>query len=131
MNNSDREKDLFVSTLVELGNPAPPALVQTLKGRLEHISATNPNRAQTAQSCLKGLSHCPTLMHVLTAAYLTNGGVMMKEDPVSLTEDLEEFERELQGLHLEENVKGCEQAGEGTEGAAETSPVGEGVRSGA
>ena len=97
--------DLFVTTLLELGNEAPVELVARLRAQLEHISSTNPNRAQTARSCLKGLGSevVPTYMHVLTAAYLINGGVMLKEDGSSLTEDLEleAFERELQDLHLE------------------------------
>jgi len=110
---TDREKDLFVSTLVELANKAPPALVTNLNARLEHISKTNPNRAHTARSCLQGLSQSPTLMHVLTAAYLINGGVMMKEDHYSLTEDLEEFEKELCDFHLADSLgdeyrRGCE-----------------------
>ena len=103
MSNNNSENDLFVTTLLELGNEAPVELVARLRAQLEHISSTNPNRAQTARSCLKGLGSevMPTFMHVLTAAYLINGGVMLKEDGSDLTEELEAFEKELQGLHLE------------------------------
>ena len=68
----------------QLHQEAPPGLVESLKTSLEQIKRKNPNSAQTAKSCLDGLAAgegegqpC-TLLRVLTAAYLINGGVMLK-----------------------------------------------------
>ena len=71
--------DLFFTTLEQLHLPAPTELIGTLRKQLQSIQRTNPNSAQTADACLKGLvSDRSTLLHVLTAAYLINGGVMLK-----------------------------------------------------
>jgi hypothetical protein len=71
--------DLFQSTLNELHQEAPTELLNSLRERLEGIRKTIPNSAKTAEACLLGLaSDSSTLLHVLTAAYLINGGVMLK-----------------------------------------------------
>ena len=65
-------------------------LLNTLRAQLKLIQQTNPNSAQTAEACLDGLvSDRSTLLHVLTAAYLINGGVMLKHQ---LTKDVEDDE---------------------------------------
>lgn len=95
--------DLFQSTLRELHNEAPIELLHSLRESLEHIRKSNPNSAHTAKACLLGLaSDRSTLLHVLTAAYLVNGGVMLKqqpseaEEPSSLTDlEFRELEEEL------------------------------------
>lgn len=76
--------DLFAITMGQLHQEAPPGLVESLKTSLEQIRRKNPNSAQTAKSCLDGLAGAGveddpcTLLKVLTAAYLINGGVMLK-----------------------------------------------------
>ena len=76
--------DLFITTLHELHCEAPIELLTSLRTQLEQIKSTNPNCAQTAEACLKGLSSDrSSLLHVLTAAYLINGGVMIKHQAVS------------------------------------------------
>ena len=87
-----KSNDLFFTTLEQLHLPAPSELLNTLRAQLQAIQRTNPNSAQTAESCLSGLvSDRSTLLHVLTAAYLINGGVMLKhqldpeEEPTSET----------------------------------------------
>jgi len=75
--------DLFQTTLKELHNAAPIELLQSLRESLENIRQNNPNSARTAKACLLGLaSDKSTLLHVLTAAYLVNGGVMLKQQPI-------------------------------------------------
>lgn len=73
--------DLFAITMGQLHQEAPPGLVESLRASLEQIGRKNPNSAQTAKSCLDGLDEqggpC-SLLKVLTAAYLINGGVMLK-----------------------------------------------------
>jgi hypothetical protein len=87
--------DLFFSTLEQLHGQAPVELLNTLRAQLNVIKQTNPNSAQTAEACLHGLkSDRSTLLHVLTAAYLINGGVMLKHQ-VTADELTETGSREL------------------------------------
>lgn len=82
--------DLFTTTLHELHYEAPIELLNSLRSQLGQIKSTNPNSAQTAEACLDGLaSDRSTLLHVLTAAYLINGGVMIKLQAVNEEEKLE------------------------------------------
>jgi hypothetical protein len=82
--------DLFTTTLHELHYEAPIELLNSLRSQLSQIKSTNPNSAQTAEACLDGLaSDRSTLLHVLTAAYLINGGVMIKLQAVNEEEKLE------------------------------------------
>lgn len=79
MHPHEKHSDLFITTLHELHSKAPLELLSSLREHLEHIRQSNPNSAQTAEACLAGLwSNDCTLLHVLTAAYLINGGVMLK-----------------------------------------------------
>ena len=83
--------DLFFTTLHELHCEAPIELLNSLRAQLGQIRLTNPNCAQTAEACLDGLeSDRSTLLHVLTAAYLINGGVMIKHQAVNELETEEE-----------------------------------------
>ena len=95
-----RHSDLFISALHELHDEAPIELLRSLRESLEHIRAHNPQSAQTAEACLAGLaSDSSTLLHVLTAAYLINGGVMLKHTlPEEQELTLTELEAELQSL---------------------------------
>ena len=79
--------DLFQSTLAELHQEAPIELLRSLRKRLEGMRVYNPNSARTAEACLLALASdsCP-LLHVLTAAYLVNGGVMLKQQGPDETE---------------------------------------------
>ena len=103
-----RHNDLFISTLHELHNEAPRELLHSLREHLHAVRQSNPNSAQTAEACLAGLtSDASTLLHVLTAAYLINGGVMLKhtydekeENELSLTE----LEEELNSFGLTEDL---------------------------
>jgi hypothetical protein len=75
----EARNDLFQTTFIELHQEAPTELIKSFRECLEHIRANNPQSAQTAEACLQGLApDNSTLLHVLTAAYLINGGVMLK-----------------------------------------------------
>ena len=102
----EAQNDLFQTTFIELHQEAPAELLKSLRERLEHIRATNPQSAQTAEACLAGLaSDSCTLLHVLTAAYLINGGVMLKHTlPEEQELTLTELEAELQSLTEERLV---------------------------
>jgi hypothetical protein len=89
--------DLFITTLHELHCEAPIELLTSLRSQLGQIKLNNPNCAQTAEACLNGLaSDRSSLLHVLTAAYLINGGVMIKHQAVN-----EEEKSEKKGLIME------------------------------
>ena len=84
---------MFQSAFIELHQEAPTELITSLRERLEHIRANNPQSAQTAEACLRGLaSDKSTLLHVLTAAYLINGGVMLKHQAIDTEKEEEEIE---------------------------------------
>lgn len=79
MSTRPKTNDLFITTLHELHSEAPAELLSSLRAQLKQIRSTNPNCAQTAEACLEALaSDQSSLLHVLTAAYLINGGVMIK-----------------------------------------------------
>ena len=95
--------DLFITTLHELHCEAPIELLKSLRAQLGQIKLTNPNCAQTAEACLNGLaSDRSSLLHVLTAAYLINGGVMIKHQAVN-EEDKPEYTR--RSLTMQESKK--------------------------
>jgi hypothetical protein len=112
-----KTNDLFFTTLEQLHGPAPKDLLNTLRAQLRLIQQTNPNSAQTAEACLDGLhSDRSSLLHVLTAAYLINGGVMLKhqvsgsegEEKEETAESLDfgDLEAEIQRFTLDDDLKG-------------------------
>ena len=111
-----KANDLFLTTLEQLQGPAPKDMLVTLRSQLRLIQQTNPNSAQTAEACLEGLvSDRSTLLHVLTAAYLINGGVMLKHQVSSEEEsaealsaealDFNDLEEELRSFSIEGELK--------------------------
>jgi hypothetical protein len=104
----EAKNDLFQSTFIELHQEAPTELLRSLRERLGHIRDNNPQSAQTAEACLRGIApDNSTLLHVLTAAYLINGGVMLKHNAIDTeaTEEYEEKERDFDFRELEEELK--------------------------
>jgi hypothetical protein len=103
--------DLFTTALQELHSRAPIELLDSLRAQLEQIKLTNPNSAQTARACLEGLaSDQSSLLHVLTAAYLINGGVMLKhqaEEQKDLGSEFDSLEEELSkfSISLKDELK--------------------------
>jgi hypothetical protein len=94
--------DLFIEALHELHSRAPPELLSSLRAQLEQIRLTNPNSAQTARACLEGLaSDESSLLHVLTAAYLINGGVMIKHQAAADEEERSESLEASESLQSE------------------------------
>jgi hypothetical protein len=113
MMTREASNDLFQSTFIELHQEAPTELIKSFRERLEHIRANNPQSAQTAEACLRGLApESSTLLHVLTAAYLINGGVMIKHNALdsALEEGAPEHDsagedRDFDFRDLEEELK--------------------------
>ena len=102
-----KHADLFETTMRELNQEAPAELLRSLRERLEYIRTHSPNSAQTAEACLLGLaSDKSTLLHVLTAAYLANGGVMLKYHPTEESVENDEdrtFDFDFKELEAELN----------------------------
>jgi hypothetical protein len=93
--NNNSKNDLFTTTVRELQNEAPIELLRGLRTHLDQVRSSLPNSlsAKTAEACLAGLaSDGSTLLDVLTAAYLINGGVMLKHAPpgVALDDDYDD-----------------------------------------
>lgn len=113
MTTRPKANDLFITTLHELHSEAPVELLNSLRAQLKQIKSTNPNSAQTAEACLEGLaSDQSSLLHVLTAAYLINGGVMIKhqaaeEERPDLSTDFDSLEEELNrfSITMDGNLK--------------------------
>lgn len=102
---SSTTNDLFLTTLHDLHTRAPIELLESLRSQLEHIRLTNPNCAQTAKACLEGLSSDQsTLLHVLTAAYLVNGGVMIKHQAALGDEEGEDLDPETKDTKLNTEI---------------------------
>ena len=104
----EANNDLFQSTFIEIHQEAPAELLKSLRERLEHIRANNPQSAQTAEACLRGLApDNSTLLHVLTAAYLINGGVMLKHNAINTeaVDESDEREGDFDFRELEEELK--------------------------
>ena len=114
--SSHKHSDLFLTTLHDLHSEAPKEMLNSLREHLQRVKQRNPNSARTAEACLAGIqSDSSTLLHVLTAAYLINGGVMLKhtggeaedradQDPVN--QRLEEAPlKEMTLTELEEELR--------------------------
>ena len=74
-------ENTFDHVLQEINKPAPPQLVQGVLARLRAIRQRYYSDGEkTLQSCIHNLSAVggPPLLHVLTAAYVVNGGVLLK-----------------------------------------------------
>ena len=98
------QQDLFITTLHELHSKAPIELLSSLREHLEYVKQSNPNNSGTAEACLAGISSDgTTLLHVLTAAYLINGGVMLKHSMDS-EKSLTELEQELLSFGITEDL---------------------------
>ena len=97
-------EDEFEHALMEVEIPVSDEFTEAIKENLSFIRARYAHKERTVDSCLKGLGDKPTLMKVLIAAYVLNGGVSLKYnmgDSSSLKEqekDAEEFEQLLKEI---------------------------------
>jgi hypothetical protein len=72
---------------------------------MNFIKVRYKHNEKTVQSCLEGMSDPPTLVELLTAAFVVNGGVLFKHGP-SLQEE-EQEEEELNQLMQEMEALGA------------------------
>jgi hypothetical protein len=96
-------EDEFEHAVMEAGEPADAGLIGSLTDTLRLVRARHPHTARAVESCLKGLQGTPTMMHVLVAAYVLNGGIPIKYDfgPAADEDDVE-LDRFLHEISLAE-----------------------------
>lgn len=92
--------DVYQHAKRQLHQPATPELVTGFKDKMEFIRRRYKHNAKTVASCLSGMGDPPTLLEVLTAAFVVNGGVLFKHGSEADDEELElnELMQEIQKL---------------------------------
>lgn len=77
--------DVYKDVMKEVFTEAPAEVVTGFRKKMTFIQDRFSHSKKTVESCLLGLSDKPTLVELLAAAYLVNGGVVFKygEDPSS------------------------------------------------
>ena len=88
-----RQDDVYEHALRQVHRAAPTELVAGFRQKMEFIKLRYKHNEKTVESCLRGLGDEPTLLQLLTAAFVVNGGVLFKHGPL-----LDEEEREEQEL---------------------------------
>ena len=91
--SSPLQDDVYEHALRQVHRPAPPELVAGFRQKMDFIKVRYKHNEKTVESCLRGLGREPTLLQLLTAAFVVNGGVLFKHGPL-----LDEEEREEQEL---------------------------------
>jgi hypothetical protein len=84
--------DVYQHALKQVYLPAQPELVNGFKEKMNFIRVRYKHNERTVESCLQGLSAQPTLLELLTAAFVVNGGVLFKHGPTLEEEESEEVE---------------------------------------
>jgi hypothetical protein len=95
--------DVFQHAMIQVHKEAPRELAQGFRQKLDFIKERSKHNERTVQSCLAGMSDPPTLLEILTAAFVVNGGVLFKHgfpaDEDEVTElDMDRLEKELDSL---------------------------------
>jgi hypothetical protein len=90
--------DVFLDAMRQVGREAPPELVNGFRDKMRAIQGQYKHTETTVQSCLDGLSETPTLMELLTAAFVVNGGVLFKYDldPEDTEHEFTSFIKEME-----------------------------------
>jgi hypothetical protein len=70
--------DVFKDAMKQVFREAPPELAEGFRQKLVFIQGQNRHCTTTVQSCLDGMADPPSLLELLTAAYVVNGGLLFK-----------------------------------------------------
>lgn len=80
--------DVFKDAMKQMFKEAPPELTHGFKQKMGFIQAQYKHSKTTVQSCLDGMEDPPTLLELLVAAYVVNGGLLFKHgEPDACEED--------------------------------------------
>ncbi len=99
--------DVFQHAMKQVHREAPLELVTGFREKMDFIKLRYKHNEKTVESCLSGLGEHPTLLQLLTAAFVVNGGVLFKHGP--LLDEEEREERELSQLIREFDEIGADQ----------------------
>lgn len=104
MDASSRQNDVFEHAMRQVHQQAPPELVAGFREKMEFIRVRYKHNENAVDSCARGLGKDPTLLQLLTAAFVLNGGVLFKHGPTLQEEESEELElnkliQEFDALH--------------------------------
>lgn len=100
------QDDVFQHAMRQVHQTAPPELVAGFQEKMEFIRVRYKHNERTVESCVRGLGKTPTLLQILTAAFVLNGGVLFKHGPTLQEEEADE--RELNKLIQEfDELRGC------------------------
>ena len=93
--------DVFKDAMKHIFREAPPELVTGFKKKMNFIQGQYKHSKTTVQSCLDGMADPPSLLELLTAAYVINGGLLFKhgEDGEACDDDYTQLMREMEELH--------------------------------
>jgi hypothetical protein len=83
----------LTATRAQVYRAAAPEMVSGFREKMDFIKVRYKHNEKTVESCLNGLGDAPTLLQLLTAAFVVNGGVLFKHGP-----NLEEQEAEQEEL---------------------------------
>lgn len=97
--SGSRHDDVYEHALKQVHRPAAPELVAGFRAKMDFIKLRYKHNERTVESCLRGLGDQPTLLQLLTAAFVVNGGVLFKHGP--LLDEEEKDEQELSRLMQE------------------------------
>ncbi len=70
--------DVYAHAVRQIQQPATPELVKGFREQMLFIRERYKHNAKTVDSCLGGMRDPPTLLELLTAAFVVNGGVLFK-----------------------------------------------------
>lgn len=90
---------VYKDVMKEVFGPASEEMVAGFKKKMAFIQAQCPHSKKTVESCLDGMSERPTLVELMAAAYLVNGGLLFKhEDSIDTDADDPEYARLLKEM---------------------------------
>jgi hypothetical protein len=82
--------DVYQHAKRQIHQPAGNEMVTGFREKMEFIRKRFKHNAKTVDSCLNGMGTPPTLLEVLTAAFVVNGGVLFKHGTGGVGEEEEE-----------------------------------------
>ena len=91
-------EDEFEHALMEAGLPVSDEFAEAIRENLGFIRARYQHKERAVDSCLKALGDKPTLIQVLVAAYVLNGGVSLKYNMGDSLKDKEKESEEFEQL---------------------------------
>lgn len=105
-------EDDFEHAMKDIMQPAPHECLTSMRNHLEFIKTRHPHTETKIKHCLKGLEGTPTMLRVLVAAYVLNGGVPLKyslskesiEMRQNIDSDVDDLLKEMDALNSDKNT---------------------------